>query len=162
MHTKTCGTLNYFALLGRAWASPTVWWLIQLKRNALWSVQYVRTFVRTRKFSYSDLNPNGLSLRTVYFENFQSYTAVIYSKFYGRFASHRLTIFHATCDEIYSSCQKTNGSWNGQYYLQWSVLLSPSQFYFTRFLSELRFKFWCKARFRFDLGWIFCNSVILL
>jgi hypothetical protein len=37
-----------------------------------------------------------------------------------------------------------------------------SQFYFTRFLSELRIKFWCKARFRFDLGWIFCNSVILL
>jgi hypothetical protein len=43
-----------------------------------------------------------------------------------------------------------------------AVLLSPSQFYFTRFLSELRIKFWCKARFRFDLDWIFCNSVIFL
>jgi hypothetical protein len=42
---------------------------------------------------------------------------VIYSKFYRPFASHRLTIFHATCDEIYSSCQITNGNWNGQYYL---------------------------------------------
>jgi hypothetical protein len=88
--------------------------------------------------------------------------AVIYSKFYRPFASHQLTIFHATCDEIYSSCQITNGNWNGQYYLQWSVLLSPSQFYFTRFLSELRIKFWCKARFRFDLGSIFCNSSLRL
>jgi hypothetical protein len=101
---------------------------------------YVPTYVRTRNFSYSDLNPTGLSPRTGYFEVFQSYTAVIYSKFYGPFDSHRLTIFHATCHEIYSSCQRKNGSWNGQYYLQWSVL-SPSQFYFTRFLSELRFKF---------------------
>jgi hypothetical protein len=41
---------------------------------------------------------------------------VNYSKFYGPFASHRLTIFHATCDEIYSSCQITSGNWNGQYY----------------------------------------------
>ena len=44
--------------------------------------------------------------------------------------------------------------------LQWSVLLSPDQtrtqahrkFYFTRFLSELRIKFWCKTRFRFGLN----------
>ena len=84
---------------------------------------YVRVHGTFPTFSYSDLNPTGLSPRTGYFENFQSYTAVIYSKFYGPFASHRLTIFHATCDEIYSSCQRTNGSWNGQYYLQWSVLL---------------------------------------
>ena len=101
---------------------------------------YVRTYVCTRNFSYSDLNPTGLSPRTGNFENFQPYTTVIYSKFYRPFASHRLTIFHATCDEIYSSCQITNGNWNGQYHLQWSVL-SPSQFYFTRFLSKLPFKF---------------------
>jgi hypothetical protein len=53
-------------------------------------------YVRTRNFSYSDLNPTGFSPRTGYFENFQSlYITVIYSKFYGPFASHRLTIFHA-------------------------------------------------------------------
>jgi hypothetical protein len=106
-------------------ASPTVWWLIELKRNALWSVAYTYVHGTFPTFSYNDLklNPTDLSPRTGYFENFQSYTAVIYSKFYGPFASHRLTIFHATCDEIYSSCQRTNGSWNGQYYLQWSVLL---------------------------------------
>jgi hypothetical protein len=53
-------------------------------------------YVRTRNFSYSDLNPTGFSPRTGYFENFQSlYCKVIYSKFYGPFASHRLTIFHA-------------------------------------------------------------------
>jgi hypothetical protein len=99
------------------------------------AMHYGRLYVRTRNFSYSDLNPTGLSPRTGYFENFQSYTTVIYSEFYRPFASHRMTIFHATCDEIYSSCQIKNGNWNGQY-LQWSVLLSPSQFYFTRFLSE--------------------------
>jgi hypothetical protein len=152
---------HYFNLVSNSLigASPTVWWLIELKRSALWSV--VRTYVCTRNFSNSDLNPTGLSPRTGNFENFQPYTTVIYSKFYRPFASHRLTIFHATCDEIYSSCQITNGNWNGPYHLQWSVL-SPSQFYFTRFLSKFPFKFWCKARFRFDLGWIFCNSVMLL
>jgi hypothetical protein len=30
------------------------------------------TYVRTRNFSYSDLNPTGFSPRTGYFENFQS------------------------------------------------------------------------------------------
>jgi hypothetical protein len=29
-------------------------------------------YVRTRNFSYSDLNPTGFSPRTGYFENFQS------------------------------------------------------------------------------------------
>jgi hypothetical protein len=71
-----------------------------------------------------------------------------------------LTIFHATFDEIYPSCQRTNGNWNGQYYLQCSVLLSPSQFYFYRVScgsnSDTKSDFIC------HLGWIFCISVILL
>ena len=34
---------------------------------------FVRSlYVRTRNFSYSDLNPTGFSPRTGYFENFQS------------------------------------------------------------------------------------------
>jgi hypothetical protein len=101
------------------------------------AMHHGRLYVRTRNFSYSDLNPTGFSPRTAYFENFRSYRVQWFTvNFTGLSRSHRLTIFHATCDEIYSSCQITNGNWNGQYYLQWSVLLSPSQFYFTRFLHE--------------------------
>jgi hypothetical protein len=49
-------------------------------------------------------------------------------------------------------------------YIQYRDFIGQSQFYFkfTPFPSELRIKFWRKARFRFDLGWIYCNSVIFL
>jgi hypothetical protein len=78
-------------------------------------------FVRTRNFSYSDLNPTGFSPRTGYFENFQSLYSDIY--YYITIIYYYITfITSATCDEMYSSCQITNGNWNGQYYLQWSVL----------------------------------------
>ena len=36
--------IQYIISLGRAWASPTVMWLTEMKRNALWCV-------RTRNFS---------------------------------------------------------------------------------------------------------------
>jgi hypothetical protein len=57
---------------------------------------------------------------------------------------------------------------NNKWKLEWSVLftvvsiinLTRNFTFITRFLSELWFKFWYKARFRFDLGWIY--SVILL
>ena len=57
-------------------------------------------YVRTRNFSYSDLNPTGLSPRTGYFENFQSYSDLITVNFTGLSPlMHWMTIFHATCDE---------------------------------------------------------------
>jgi hypothetical protein len=108
------------------------------------------TYVRTRNFSYSDLNPTGFSPRTGYFENFLCLYTVIYSKFYGPFASHWLTIFHATCDEIYSSCQITNGNWNGQYYLQWSVTGCEGDYtvYYITFVSVFfdRPRFICRLK----------------
>jgi hypothetical protein len=51
-----------FLLLGRAWASPTVWWLIEVKRNALWCVRC--TYVHgTFSTDYSDLNPVSIICR---------------------------------------------------------------------------------------------------
>jgi hypothetical protein len=53
---------SIFLLLGRAWASPTVWWLIEVKRNALWCVRC--TYVHgTFSTDYSDLNPVSIICR---------------------------------------------------------------------------------------------------
>jgi hypothetical protein len=63
-------------------ASPTVWWLIELKRNASWSV--VRTY--TELFLQWFKSYRLFASHRLFWELSVLQSTVIYSKFYGSFA----------------------------------------------------------------------------
>jgi hypothetical protein len=71
--TRNIADHRFWALLpviGASLSEPHSLVAHRAQGNALWCVRSL--YVRTRNFSYSDLNPTGFSPGTGYFENFQS------------------------------------------------------------------------------------------
>jgi hypothetical protein len=111
---------------------------------------FVRSlYVRTRNFSYSDLNPTGFSPRTGYFENFQSNIQWFTVNFTGFSPADNFS-----CDMRWNIFFMPNNKWK----LEWSVLFTVVSIYIYKpitillYSSELRFKFWYKARFDLSFG----------
>jgi hypothetical protein len=74
-------------------------------------------YVRTRNFSYSDLNPTGFSPRTGYFEDFQS----LYSDLQYILRAFRLSpADNFSCDMRWNIFFMPNNKWK----LEWSVLFT--------------------------------------
>ena len=92
-------------------------------------------YVRTRNFSYSDLNPTGLSPRTGYFENFQSYSDLITVNFTGLSPlMHWMTIFMRHAMKLIFFMP--NNKWQLED-LEWSVLFTGVMQYYIKPIAIL-------------------------